>query len=268
MPRFVRAAALVALSATVGCRDGSAPESLQIDLRADVIGPARFEDVDDFPNVSCDVVVTVDSRGSGRAVWHGGVLRFYFGRNPSELADSVLIPRASVSAAWGYDTLVAGRSVPTEWVFSHIFPFDADLELQYRPVPGSEIQRSSVSARCGSSVDPGSPLPVVDAVTVQSGPAQPGDSVTISYSASSTSGLWATVVTVDPEECTDSLRTFSEHLQSSVTRTMRVKLNVECPHGTLARATVAAYDASARFTARTSQAGIVVGDEARIHIRD
>jgi hypothetical protein len=190
MHRFLSATCVVALIAALACRDGSGPDGIRLILSANVIGPSQIDDAGDFPVVGCTLDLRGDSRGSGRAVWHGGVIRFYLGGNRSEVADSARIPGETVRAAWGSDTLVAGTDVHSEWTISHVFPFEAEFEVQFRPVPGSEIARASAFARCGSPLDPASTPPEVDAVAVMTtGPAEPGDSVTIEYSARSGPGL-------------------------------------------------------------------------------
>ncbi len=243
---WVFAGLVVAVSA---CGDSTGPAAASsIDVLVtvtQVLGPNFSTDADSAPKIDCGLDVQAVARGSGKATWQDATVRFYAGQDRSHTVDSASVTASDVQSSWGDAEISAGQTRTSTWTFTAGLPFGVAIEYRYRPAGTGPVKSSTVSFTCSPTVPANAPPPVVSAVTardVPSGGLQPGETLVLEYSAASQAGLWATVVLLSGP-C-DMHRVFAEHLQPSVTRTVRLLLPVDCKLGVPLHVTVAAFDAA------------------------
>lgn len=242
--------AVLALGGTA-CGDGTGPgHSLDIavtvsQLHAPVIGTTT----DSLPTISCVVDLHAVASGTGTASWVGATVRWYAGTDRSSPIDSGVVAAAEVQAAWGKPGISAGETQQSTWTLTAGAPFTASMEYRYRPA-GGDARTATVVLTCGPDASAGAPPPSITDLTVESGPGnlEPSDTLTISYTATSSSGLWQTAVALSGP-C-DVWKPFPERLQASVTRSVRLRIPADCRLGVPLTVAVFARDAGLQTGSR------------------
>ncbi|HEX2079476.1 MAG TPA: hypothetical protein VHG08_17245 [Longimicrobium sp.] len=195
------AAALLLLGA---CSDGTGsggPPELGMEASGFASDPQIFPDDDGGQSVGCLFTFSLAATGDAgaTAVWTGGMLRFFLGPDRTTPFDSLALTAAEVAEAFGSGTIQAGERKSAEFGFLASVPFGMEGEFRFK-VQESEAQGAAKAyVPCVVPVqEANSAPPAVSGVNVilPPGPLEPGDSIRVTWNASSTTGLWESGVLV------------------------------------------------------------------------
>lgn len=187
------------------------------------------------------------------AEWQGATRLTYIG---ATRVDSVDIGAPTVSAAWG-GPMNKGASATSTWTVSANAPFRGAFVFVYL-VPGKGAGSSRVEFACGEPW-PGAPAPQITAFTITpaSGDVQTGDTIRVSYSATSPVEFWSSTVVLSGG-CDASL-VFDEQGTKSLSRIRSVVLPTLCRPGETVSVSVMVLNiAGASDTARAASGPKVV----------
>jgi hypothetical protein len=222
--------------------------------------PILGETEDGTATIKCDVYFRAVATGDGRATWMDAKVHWYAGTDRSTPVDSLTLGAADIRSAWGSGAIGAGQTQDAQWTFTGGAPFHVAMEYQYKPA-NSDVQSATAEFTCGSAVAAGTPAPVVTELTLQSVPdrPEPTDTLTITYTATSTAGLWQTAVFLSGP-C-DVQRLFAEKLEPTVTRSVAIVLPPECELGVTLKVAVAAVDGGLQVGSRSLTTNLSLVDE-------
>ncbi len=237
----------VAGAALASCRDTTAPFAVVIS--ATPMAPTYGTDTDGRPWLTCHVSLDAATAGSGRAEWEDAVLYFFAANNRSTILDSSVISAATVQSSWGATLIGETGPQHSGWTLTAAIPFAVTIEYRYQVV-GGQMASSRVSATCAPAV-PSGPAPVFTTLAIgSSSVVQPGGTLVLDYTVTSTVGLWATILSLSGP-CDTSL-IVGEPLLPSDTRTVNYALPNGCSLGVPLTVTVTALDAALQSTSMTT----------------
>ncbi len=246
----------------VGCSDSTAPASLNVVLSAaQVSGPTVSTIQDTLPLVSCSVDLSATASGADTAVWVDGVVRLYGGVDRSTPLDSVMLSASDLQNSWGNARIGAGQTETAHWKVQATLPFRVEFEYRYRPRVGTN-KTTDAGLDCGPKIPAGTPAPSVDTLGVFHPLAnvQPGDTLTISYRATSPVGILQTAVELSGP-CSVRV-TLPEQIQTAVTRSVRLGIPATCQLGVPLTVSAFATDAALQTGSRALATQIVLVDSA------
>lgn len=224
--RFVRRVLRLCLAAAlVAACDSATRPSPTVDVRLTAHVDPYYVQInpDGLPVIHCNANVVVLATGNASALWQDGVLRFYTGASRNTALDSLPLTHDEVTGALGGDSLPPGESQDV-WVQLHApLPFIAELELRYR-ISGTQ-RRDTAAARftCGPVPPSGAEgPPTLSNISVRTSgtPLEFGDTLIVSYTASSAYAIWATAVQVSG--AFSETRFVNGSLAPSVSHTVRI----------------------------------------------
>lgn len=221
---------------------------------------AKFADTPDGPTITCDVAFVSTATGSGYGTWTGITFRLFAGANRSVPVDSIVLGPGDVASSMGQSTISSTLSPQVSpWRFFAGGPFEVESEFRYT-VAGGGAASAKARFACGAPPLPGAPAPTVGSLAVNpaSGTVQPGDTLTVTYSAASTSGLWSTIV--DVSGGFDAHFVVSEKLLPSSTRSLRVPVPRGSKLGASVSITVYATDGAFQEGHRALATSLTVAD--------
>jgi hypothetical protein len=208
--------------------------------------------------LECGVDIGAVATGDGIARWDGATFYWYAGKSRDEPIDSLRISGAEVRRSFARDSISAAREETSAWDLSGRAPFDAELRFRF-VVKGESVARSAaVRFTCGPSLPQGgaiAPALIVESVS-PGGDMEPGDTVRVSYSASSTFGLWVTGVAV-ADAFLFNLG-FAEGLEPAATNTVELEIPWDATLGAFLDMNVYALDGMLQVTSQ------MVGGDIRI----
>lgn len=230
-------AAATAVAIAVACSEVTAPTAAPVAHVSVAVHVERVDppvvtrDTAGHVRVSCNVALTAVGTGTGEAKWGEAVFRWYAGKDRTTAVDSTVMIFFEVTSSWGDSAIAAGETQHSGWRLTASMPFDLSIEYRYRPGPAGEVDTASVRFSCGPSVTPDAPPPTISMpVTIPAtGVLQPGDILTISFSAASRSGVFQTAVWLSGP-C-DTTIAFVEHLEDSVAHFVQFPLPASCQLG-------------------------------------
>lgn len=245
-----------------GCGDATAPpEPLSVEisvyhLGTPVIGIAE----ESYPTMTCEVEFRASSSGAGSAEWLGAKALWYAGTDRSTPLDSGVVSSSEVRTAWQKTGIAAGETQFSVWTFTYGAPFTASMEYRYKPAGGDE-KTAVVEFSCGPTTAAGTPDPSITALgtTAVEDELEPGDTLTVDYTATSAAGIWQTAVALSGPCEVQQL--FAEQLETSVTRSTRIPLPAECRLGVPINVAVYARDAGLQTGVRVLQTNVALVDE-------
>ncbi len=259
-PRVTRALLAFATALAFGaCGDSTGPatDDVTVTVSLDKVdGPVVYERLPGEFVIECHV--DLSATATGPATWLDATLLFYVGPNRGAPVDSVQIAAADIQGAWGAPGIASGQTQHVRWSASASIPFGASIVHRYKTSHGT-VRSAEVRFTCGPDLPPVVVPPAISNLTTQpaSGEIEPGDTLTIQYSAASDMGLWTTRVTL-AGACTEE-REVAEHFAHTVTRTVVIPIPRTCTLGAPLSVTVFATDAAVqRTTAHAPQALTVV----------
>ena len=248
LPHALRVgAAFLAAGALTACSDTTGPG-----FAVTLVGRVSQQTVTENPDgpiLRCDVELDAIATGDGHATWQSGVFRWYLGVDRTAPIDSQPVSSDDVRANWGSPTLRAGRT-SSPWFFQAGVPFEVEIALSYTVDGATRSDTATTRVACGA-VPPaaGVARPTVTDVriTPATGDLEPGDSVTVTYTASSALGLWTTAVAISGPF--DARQTFTEQQQKSRVRTATFPVPPGARPGARLTVAVIAEDAVSQFGA-------------------
>lgn len=198
----------VTLDSVHGPTISGAPPTQTVQCSLDL--HARFESPDDQPR---------------EAQWQQATRLIYIG---GTRVDSMDISPLTVSATWG-GTMSKGAFRSSTWNVSWTAPFTGAFVFYYL-VPGKGAGSARVQFTCGTPL-PGAVPPTITAFsfTPSTGDVEPGDSLHVSYAATSSIELWNSSIVLSG--ACDGEVTFDERGKKSLNRTEIVVLPAACRPG-------------------------------------
>jgi hypothetical protein len=246
----------------VGCGDSTAPppplgvEISVYHLDTPVIGTTE----DGFPIMTCEVEFRANASGAGSAEWLGAKALWFTGTDRSTPLDSSVVSSSEVRTAWQKTGIAAGETQFSVWTFTYGAPFTASVKYSYKP-EGDDAKTAVVEFSCGPTTDADTPDPSITELTAAAvaGELEPGDTLTVDYTATSPTGIWQTAVVLSGPCEVQQL--FAEQLETKLTRSTRIPLPAECRLGVPINVTVFARDAGLQTGARVLHTDVSLVDE-------
>jgi hypothetical protein len=249
-----------------GC-DATAPRpSVVVTLSSSVTGVNWESGTDGLPFMRCDVQFRVTAAGNATAKWGHASLRYYQGA-PPRIVDSTRMSAGEVAAYWPADSILPAETLYSDWYFTSGLPFEGELEMRYTVAASGRTDTTRTRFVCGPKAgDSPPPPPVVAslAVTPSRTPLQHGDTLHVSYTASSSYGLYATRVELyGPGTAT---RIFPEQMATSTTRTVAIPVPINARMGEPFTVAAIAIDGLGQEGAQGVQTGLSLVDESPPYI--
>ena len=247
--------------AALGCRDATAPNDNVLDVAVALDGAPiqSITDTPQGPQISCDVNLIMTAHGKGTAGWTGAKALWFVGRNRTTPIDSTFNSSSDVEDGFGgAGGINAGETLRTTWTFHDAVPFEVTFSFSYRTDKGS-IGAATTHFRCGP--DPATAvMPNVAAITVPSPTSglKAGDTVSVSYQETSSSGVWMSDVQITGAFLAEQW--VGEHLTTNVDRTVKFVVPVGMTPGVPLVVWVRAYDAALEGTERSLQTQLTFVD--------
>jgi hypothetical protein len=186
--------ALLLMGAAAACDSGTEPEPA-LDVQLAVTATSRLDRAaDESPIVSCEVGLAASATGDEgtSARWSRGLLRYSIAADTTTV-DSLQITDTELEQIFGPSPLAPGYSESNTLRLTASVPFTVRVELAYRAAGSEQDEWVRGTATCGPRPGQG-PAPTLTgfSVTGPAGELQPGDTLTITWTASSPLGLWET----------------------------------------------------------------------------
>jgi len=236
-------------TALTSCRDTTAPRFAVVISATPTQSPTYGTDAAGRPWLTCNIALEASTVGSGQAEWADAVVYFFAVNNRSAVLDSTLIPAATIQSSWGAALIGGTEPEHSGWSLTAGIPFAVTIEYSYQVV-GGQMTSSRVSATCTPAVASG-PAPAFTALAIDSSSVlQPGGTLVLDYTVTSTVGLWATILSLSGP-CDASL-IMGAPMAASDTRTVRYAVPNACRLGVPLKVTVTALDAALQGTSRTT----------------
>lgn len=180
------------LLALAACDATTAPEpTLTMQLTATATSQLQ-RDAAGSALISCDIGLRATAIGDEGtdATWEGGVVRYFIAAD-TVAVDSQALNALDLGQAFGGTRIVPGFDESTTLRVVASVPFSVHVSLAYQVTGREQEDRLSASAVCGPRPGDGPP-PVLSNVSVQPSAAelQPGDTLTLTWTAQSPLGLW------------------------------------------------------------------------------
>ena len=243
---------LAALSAAA-CKDATGPRSsLSIALSVTgVDGPHIADEPDGSASLECVVGIRATASGAGSAAWVGATIRYFVGVSGEPPVDSVRMTASELRQAWGGPTIGANSVLNSVFTFVAPYPFGATIDYEFRPDDTKNVEKVSATFHCGPEVAKNAPAPSISPleVTPVGGVLQPGGQVDVTFQATSTVGIWQSLVVLDGGCEVQQL--FAERLATTVLRGARLTIPTDCSPGESLIVSVYVLDAGLREESRT-----------------
>lgn len=187
-------------AALLSCDEPTQPgqDSLRVLLDFSAVGAPTLSGAgDDWPQVRCDATLRARTVGTATTGWLGATLRYFVGQDSLSPASTEEWPVEQLASVLG-DSLAPGPDRVRPWPISYPWPFSFELELRYRSAEDTEPRAARARARCAPPVPPSYAGPAIEVLAIEfSDPVlDPGDTVSVTYRASATVGLWTTAVSI------------------------------------------------------------------------
>ena len=240
----------VALALTIAlytsCSDATGPESLVTVVVTSVIGPSYFEDsAAGYQLIQCELTLIANNRTNRNAGWMDAFFSFYAPNSATPFTVDT-VPAATIRTSWGADSIPPDSSQNARWQLTSSIPFTLKMRFTYQ-VAGGPLASSEVSVPCKPPI-PRGPPPTITTLQDLSD-TEPSDTLHVNYAATSTVGLWQTLIQVSgPCEAAVLL---PEHLELSVTHDVALPLPASCSLGIPVQVTATSYDLGLQETSRS-----------------
>ena len=248
----VLAPALVAFCAATAaaCRDATAPtlplEPVSIAVTA-LVTPTYLTDSAGRQLVECELPLQAHNTTSQRAIWLAATFAFFLPADSSSPFAVDTIPAAAIAASWGSDSLGPDSVKTARWQVSATVPYTLKILFSYQ-LTGGALATSEVPVSCEPPTAPGPP-PTITTLTYQPDSLQPGDTLRLSYAATSSVGLWQTTIEVSGP-C-DTTLLVPEQLQHSASHVVALRMPARCGLGVPVGIFASTSDARLQVTSRS-----------------
>lgn len=256
------AAVLLALAA---CGDeATGPRSeVVVSAVAAAEGPPSSRRLPDLtPAVQCVIRIRAQATGSGEGEWTGATLRWFLGTGEGTPFDSVLVSGEELRGAWlEGSAIVAGEERTARFSMEATIPFRAEIALRYRGRRDGPERETTAPFHCGWPAAPDA-APLAVAVLDAQGPAgrplELGDTLTVSFTATSGAVLWHSRLTIDGP-CGATHEAFEPQV-TSATHVYRLPITRECAMGVPFGVQVDLIDGAGRIASRRVTTDVRVVD--------
>jgi hypothetical protein len=265
-PPLIRWRVLPAAILIAGC-DATAPRpNVVVTLSSSVTAINWETGSGGLPIMRCDVQFRVTASGNATAKWSHASLRYYQGA-PLRIVDSTRMSATEVAESWPADSILPAETLYSDWYFTSGLPFEGELEMRYTVAASGRTDTTVTRFACGPKAgDAPPPPPVVAslAVTPSRTPLQHGDTLYVSYTASSSYGLYATKVELSGPAVVS--RILAEQMSTSTTRTVAIPVPADARLGEPFAVAAVAVDGLGQEGAQGLQTGLSLVDESPPYI--
>jgi hypothetical protein len=244
MPTSSSLALAVVALVMIGCLDAtSPPKRTVVDIRLDGPPVPSLSETANGPEIACTVGLTAAGTGRGRATWGAARTLWFVGADRSAAVDTTVRQALEIRSAWGAETIAAGETRHASLTFRRSAPFDVTLHFTYAAGGGGQESVATTRFSCGPT--PGETAPFVTRVGLVTGPdLGSGDSISVSYSGASSTGLWKTVIRTSGAFSAEHV--VAERLASSVNHTVRSAIPADARLDIPLTVSAVLYDAALR----------------------
>ena len=194
--------------------------------------------------ISC--VMTLQSTGHGvaGATWREAIFRWYPANDLRTAFDSATISAQEVVQSWGDADIRDGVDQVSRWQLLATIPFTARLEYRYRVSGAAADSSASAVGTCQPPIPPTATGPTLSEVLIQpSGPSiEPGDTLSVSFRANATAGLWQSIVSVTG--ACDTTFFFPGGLTQSTPYSIQIPVSAGCVLGASLSVSILTVDAA------------------------
>jgi len=257
----------LAMLAITACGDDQGPENIDnpvagfaITLRAQAGQPVIGADDQLEQTISCSVTLRATASGVGIATWQDATVYWYAGLDRSVPIDSATLAASDVRKSWGDDAIASGETREARWDIGGYSPFAFRFAYRYRAGAGGAVGTVTAMFTCGPDIPSDAALPEVTDLAVEAPPGalEPGDTLTVRYTATSAIGLWETRLVMSGP-C-DTKQVFGEGLTPTATREVRLPIPSACTLGVPLSVGIGATDAALQERTRLSTMAPVLSD--------
>lgn len=203
MHPLVRTAAAAGLVLLAACGDGGTGPGRSLALTATgyVSDPEVLALNDGVQRVACMFTFSVAATGDAgaSAEWAGATLRFFIGADRATPFDSLALTATELAEYFKAPRIREGEQLSMSLGLAGSIPFGMEAVFRYRVEGRDAVGETEAYVPCVVPVqNAGSAPPVVTGPFIDAGggPPEPGDTVRISWTAASTTGLWETGIAV------------------------------------------------------------------------
>lgn len=250
---------------SLACSDSVGPVKEPAEARVTVkvtgVGPPEYAASPEGVSVlSCTVDLLASVKGAGTATWRGATFRWYPGTDLTTPFDSATLTSGEVGQSWGQSTIADGRAQTSGWIFSATVPFTVTAEYRYRFAGSTDVTTEAAQFTCQPAFPDNPSTPSITNFSLQpaSGIIEPGDTLTIAYTATAEAGLWQSLVAVTG--ACDTAQYVPGHLGTTATTSVRVRLTSSCALGQPLSVSVLLMDAALKVTSAGAVAALTVQD--------
>lgn len=248
--RLVVPAASAALGAALveSCNDSTAPRPAVTVSVTSLLGPTYAADSAGHQLIQCEITLIARSSSTQSASWMDATFAFY-APNDSRTPFAIdTIPAATIRSSWGADSIERTHDDTAQWVVSGTIPFTLTMRFSYS-LSGGPVASTEVTSACRPTIPVGPPPTITTLKDQMDTAPEPGDTLHVSYTVTSSVGLWQSAVHVaGPCDVTALL---PENLQHSVTHDLAVYLPAACSLGVPVSVTAEAFDLDLQQTTRS-----------------
>lgn len=237
--RFTLAAAALAGALLASCQDATGPRLGVIVTVSQLVGPTYSADSTGQQRLECGLYLEARSRARSRAGWLDATLAFYAADDSTQVLSTSTVAAADVRTSWGADSIDAGASETAHWRLTSSAPFSMRMLFRYRPA-GGPVDSTAVRVSCSPPLGSGPPPTIVTLRAGQTAPLEPGDTLALTYVATSAVGLWQSLIHLGGP-C-DTVLMLPEQLRLTASHSVSIVLPAACALGVPLVVTAAAFD--------------------------
>jgi hypothetical protein len=251
-------AALALLATSASCREPIAPKNVVVTLSVDGPPTPVITDTPDGPRITCSVQLTATAEGQGSAAWGGLKADWYVGADRSKPVGTTTNAPNEVIGSFGAASIHSGEKLHATWNFWYGAPFEAALGVDYTTSDGN-AGTAATRVQCGPGPE-GAVTPTITQITLPStsGELAIGDTVSVSYQETSSSGVWMSDIAVTGGFMAE--QKLGEHLATNVNRTVKFVVPSYVHVGIPLTISILAYDAALRRRARSLETRLAAVD--------
>ena len=261
MLKSLRIVPAIALVAVAGCHDTTSPVNTPFTVTVSVVSQSapQITDTPNGPVITCEVTFKAEAHGTGSATWSNATELWYAGPDRSTSIATTSTPASLIQSAYGGAQIAGGESRQSTWDFHYSAPFEASFVFAYTLPDGKSTSTASARFACGPT-PAGAVVPVITHITLPSttGELKLGDTVAVSYGATGSSGIWATIV--DATGAFISEQVIGEHLATGVERTAKFVVTSGNHPGVPLTISVRAFNAALVGTAKSLETQLTFAD--------
>ena len=249
IPHLAIAASVALAALSASCREATTKPDLGVLLTlAPMDAPQYGADSIGRQLIGCDATLYAKNAGSRRIVWLDATFTFTAALDSTAVAAVQTVPAQTIAGSWGGPALGPDSEATARWRITAGAPFRLRIRFFYDHEDGSGFDSTAVSLSCAPALTPGPP-PTVTTLGVKPDTAEPGDTLLISYAATSGIGLWQSVIQLSG--ACDTTLLFPEDLHGADERVTPLVVPAACKLHLPLTVTAAAFDALLQGASRS-----------------